>query len=92
MNRRLPRRQSPPRKRSPKLPQVVIYTTATCPYCIKAKTLLNRLHISYIEKNVRTPSIRREMEHRSGRRTVPQIFIRGHHIGGYDDLVKYVHI
>lgn len=64
---------------------VEIYTTPTCPYCIAAKALLARKGISYAETDVSAD--RATMVQRAGgRRTVPQIFIGGAHIGGCDDL------
>lgn len=68
--------------------RIVIYGTRWCPYCHRAKTLLDRLGIRYVEIDVDAdPSKRREMMARAhGRRTVPQIFIDGQGIGGCDDL------
>lgn len=65
-----------------------IYTTDYCPYCDRAKDLLSQLGYSYQEINVQhDPKLREEMMAKShGRRTVPQIFIGEHHIGGCDDL------
>ncbi len=66
---------------------VVIYTTEVCPYCVRAKQLLDRKGMSYIEIRVDLdPAKRDEMIAKSGRRTVPQIFIGDQHIGGCDDL------
>lgn len=66
---------------------VVIYTTNYCPYCVKAKTLLERKGVSFQEIDVTNPDDRTVMlEKSNGRRTVPQIFINDHHIGGCDDL------
>ena len=68
---------------------ISIYTTSHCPYCVKAKALLDRKHISYEEINVEDPEERAKMISIAGGRTsVPQIFINGHHIGGCDDLHK----
>lgn len=70
------------------LPHVRMYATAVCPYCIRAEQLLKRKGISEIEK-VRIdldPAQRDEMIQLTGQRTVPQIFINGHHVGGCDDL------
>jgi glutaredoxin 3 len=68
---------------------VEIYTTAMCPYCVSAKAYLQRKGLEYSEVRVDTdPARREEMLSRSGgRRTVPQIFIDGVHVGGFDDLV-----
>jgi glutaredoxin 3 len=66
--------------------QVVIYTTSYCPYCTAAKALLRSKKVAFDEIDVTSdPSRRAEMEQRSQRRTVPQIFIDGKAIGGYDD-------
>lgn len=68
--------------------KVEIYTTPTCPYCMAAKSLLKRKGVSYEETDVsRDPDLRTAMMQRAGgRRSVPQIFIGGQHIGGSDDL------
>ena len=69
------------------MPRVEIYTTQTCPYCIAAKKLLQSKGVSYEETDVGTdPAIREAMTARAGRRSVPQIFIGGTHVGGCDDL------
>ncbi len=66
---------------------VTIYTGALCGYCDMAKRLLNAKGVTYEEIPVDMDVARRaEMEQRSGRRSVPQIFIGQQHIGGYDDL------
>lgn len=66
--------------------QVVIYTTTYCPYCTGAKALLRSKNVSFEEIDVTDdPQRRAEMEKLSRRRTVPQIFIDGKPIGGYDD-------
>jgi glutaredoxin 3 len=70
--------------------QAIIYTTATCPYCVRAKQLLDAKDIPYTEIRVDLDEAEREkMINLTGRRTVPQIFIDGQHIGGCDDL--YAH-
>lgn len=70
--------------------EVMIYTTAICPYCVQAKQLLQAKNLVYTEIRVDLDDIEREkMIALSGRRTVPQIFIDGKHIGGYDDLCAY---
>lgn len=68
--------------------RVEIYTTPTCPYCVAAKRLLARKGATYQETDVsREPALRQAMTERAkGRRTVPQIFIGGQHVGGSDDL------
>ena len=67
---------------------VEIYTTPFCPYCHAAKRLLQRKGADYAEIDVsHDPELRAKMIHRAnGRRTVPQIFIGGRHVGGSDDL------
>ena len=69
--------------------RVEIYTTAICPYCVAAKQFLKQRGLPYEEVRVdMEPSRREEMLARSaGRRTVPQIFVNGEHVGGFDDLV-----
>ncbi len=65
---------------------VVIYTTRYCPYCSAAKALLRSKNIPFAEIDVTDdPDRRAEMERLSSRRTVPQIFVDGKPIGGYDD-------
>ncbi|MGV8917207.1 MAG: glutaredoxin 3 [Pseudomonas sp.] len=69
--------------------EVTMYTTSTCPYCRNAKALLASKNITYKEINVELDmSRRKEMMALSGRRTVPQIFVGEHHVGGFDDLAK----
>ena len=66
---------------------VTLYTTAYCPYCIRAKALLDDKTVAYTEFAVdNQPQLRREMMERSGRQTVPQIWVGEQHIGGFDDL------
>ncbi len=69
--------------------EIVMYTTAVCPYCNAAKSLLARKgHTAITEVRVDAqPELRDEMIQRSQRRTVPQIFINGTHVGGHDDMV-----
>ena len=68
-------------------PAVVMYTTSWCPYCERARRLLTAKGASFSEIDVESaPEKRAEMQSRSGRRTVPQIFIGEHHVGGSDDL------
>jgi glutaredoxin 3 len=69
--------------------QVTMYTTAMCPYCVRAEQLLRAKGISELNK-VRVdlePARRVEMMERTGRRTVPQIYVGDQHVGGYEDLV-----
>ncbi len=68
---------------------VKMYTTAVCPYCVRAKQLLTSKGVTHIEE-VRidtNPVARAQMMEITGRRTVPQIFIGETHVGGCDDLM-----
>lgn len=68
--------------------KVVMYTSAVCPYCINAERLLRSKGVTEIEK-IRVdmqPELRAEMMEKTGRRTVPQIYIGERHVGGFDDL------
>ena len=70
--------------------KVVMYSTAFCPYCIMAERMLHKRGVKEIEK-IRVdldPARRAEMMEKTGRRTVPQIYIGETHVGGYDDLAK----
>jgi len=68
---------------------VVVYTQAFCGYCAAARKLLKQKGVAFEEIDVTLSAARRrEMTDRSGRRTVPQIFIGAEHIGGYDDIAK----
>ncbi|TRW90740.1 glutaredoxin 3 [Candidatus Methylobacter oryzae] len=69
------------------MPEILIYTTNICPYCIMAKRLLDKKGAHYKEINVdANPGLREEMMRKTKRRTVPQIYIGDYHVGGYDDL------
>ena len=73
--------------------RVLIYSTAVCPSCIRAEQLLKRKGVLEIEK-IRVdlkPELREEMIEKTGRRTVPQIFIGDEYVGGYDDLAELNH-
>lgn len=66
--------------------EVVMYTNSTCGWCRRARALFTSRGIAFTDIDVNTvPGSRDEMRERSGRDTVPQIFICGHHVGGYDD-------
>ncbi|MDE2345974.1 MAG: glutaredoxin 3 [Gammaproteobacteria bacterium] len=66
---------------------VIIYSTRICGYCMRAKAVLQSKHLKYTEYLVDLdPSRRQEMEQKSGRRSVPQIFIGDNHVGGYEEL------
>jgi glutaredoxin 3 len=70
------------------MPKVVMYSTAVCPYCQRAEMLLKQRGVTEIEK-IRIdldPAQRDQMIAKTGRRTVPQIFIGERHVGGFDDL------
>lgn len=72
---------------------VSMYSTATCPFCIRAERLLNAKGVTEIEK-IRVdldPQRRVEMMQKTGRRTVPQIYIDARHVGGYEDLAALDH-
>jgi glutaredoxin 3 len=69
------------------MPNIIIYTTRICPYCIMAKRLLDKKGACYQEINVDAdPGLREEMMIKTKQRTVPQIFIGNRHIGGFDEL------
>lgn len=73
--------------------KVLMYCTAVCPYCVRAEQLLQRRGVREIEK-IRVdlqPELRVEMMEKTGRRTVPQIYIGDKHVGGYDDLAALDH-
>lgn len=68
--------------------EITMYCTATCPYCVRADALLRRRGVADIRKIFidRDPAQRTVMMQRTGRRTVPQIYIGERHVGGYTDL------
>lgn len=68
--------------------EIIIYTKSICPYCVKAKALLDRKALKYKEISVENnDALREELVIKSGgRKTVPQIFIGNYHVGGCDDL------
>lgn len=69
------------------MPEILIYTTNICPYCMMAKRLLDKKGAHYKEINVDAkPGLREEMMLKTKRRTVPQIYIGDYHVGGFDDL------
>ena len=71
------------------MPEIVMYTTGMCPYCVRAKMLLQRKGMDWEEKRIDLDrGLMGEMLQRSNRRTVPQIFIDDYHVGGYDDLAE----
>ncbi|MBF0109850.1 MAG: glutaredoxin 3 [Magnetococcales bacterium] len=72
------------------MPKIEIYSTTVCPFCVRAKMLLDKKKVSYTEYNLtHNPELRDQMLARAnGRKTVPQIFIDGRHVGGCDDLYE----
>ncbi|GLR14219.1 glutaredoxin [Chitinimonas prasina] len=75
------------------MPTITMYSTGVCPYCIRAEQLLKSKGVA-IDEKVRVdldPARRDEMMLRTGRRTVPQIYIDDFHVGGYDDLAALDH-
>jgi glutaredoxin 3 len=73
--------------------KILMYATGVCPYCVMAERLLRAKGVAEIEK-IRVdldPARREEMMRRTGRRTVPQIYIGDRHVGGYDDLAALDH-
>ena len=69
------------------MPDIIVYSTPFCPYCVRAKRLLEEKGVPFTEIGVMgKPELRREMEARSGGYTVPQIFIDDKHVGGCDEL------
>ncbi len=74
----------------PDMMKVVMYSSGFCPYCIRAERMLRARGVAEIEK-IRidlNPARRAEMVEKTGRRTVPQIYIGDTHVGGYDDLAQ----
>ena len=73
--------------------KITMYSTAVCPFCVRAERLLNSKGITEIEK-VRVdldPGLGQEMMAKTGRRTVPQIYIGERHVGGFEDLAALEH-
>jgi glutaredoxin 3 len=74
------------------MPRVTMYCTAVCPYCVAAERLLRHKGVEIDKIRVdMEPSRRAEMMQRTGRRTVPQIYVGEQHVGGYDDLAALDH-
>lgn len=71
------------------MPEIVIYTTRFCPYCVRARRLLDKKGVSYQDIGIDSePEKRSEMIQRSQRTSVPQIFIDNFHVGGFDDMAE----
>lgn len=69
------------------MPKIVVYTTSYCPFCTRAKALLCSKNVAFEEIDVtRDERLQEEVKRLSGRRTVPQIFIDGKSVGGFDDI------
>ena len=69
------------------MPEVVMYSTGWCPYCARARALFERKGITFREIDIETNAeLRAEMLTRSGRRSVPQIFVGERHLGGFEEL------
>lgn len=70
------------------MPDVTMYTTAVCPYCVAAKNFLKSRGVAWTEVRVdMDPAARKAMMEMSRRTSVPQIFIGGTHVGGFDEMV-----
>lgn len=66
---------------------VTVYSTTICPYCVRAKQLLSQKGVAYEDINLdKNPELRSDVMRRSGRRTVPQIWVGETHVGGFDEL------
>jgi len=77
-------------RREVTVPTITMYTTAICPFCIQAERYLKAKgvkEIAFVRVDL-DPALRRAMMERTGRRTVPQIYIDDFHVGGYEDLVE----
>ena len=69
-------------------PAIVIYSSQYCPFCFRAKAILQQKGVSFSEINVDgNPQLRQEMTEKAGRHTVPQIWIGERHVGGCDELM-----
>ncbi len=72
------------------MPNVVLYTTEHCPFCVRARMLLDKKHVEYTDIRIDAePQKRDEMLAKAnGRTSVPQIFIDDFHVGGFDDMAE----
>ena len=68
--------------------KVEMYSTASCPYCVRAEKLFEKKDIKYekIRVDLEEDRLTEMLARSNGRKTVPQIFVNGHHVGGFDDL------
>jgi glutaredoxin 3 len=70
------------------MPDILIYSSAICPYCVAAKNFLKARGLGFREIRIDTdPAARTEMLAKAQRSSVPQIFVNGSHVGGFDDMV-----
>ena len=70
--------------------KVTIYSTRICPYCVRAKNYFSKKNIEYTEIMIdKDITSMREMMEKTGRKSVPQIFIGDYHVGGFDDLIEH---
>lgn len=72
------------------MPEIVMYCTAYCPYCVRAEHLLNKkgVEVEKIRIDLDGEKFAEMLQRASGRRSVPQIFIGDYHVGGFDDMVE----
>lgn len=70
------------------MPNIIVYSGPSCPYCVRAKALLKKKGVTFEEVDVKADTARFEemLAKSNGKRTIPQIFINGVHVGGCDDL------
>lgn len=77
----------------PKKSNIIVYSTEFCPYCMRVRSLLEEKGVAYSDIRVdKQPESRQEMMQRSGRSSVPQIFIDDFHVGGCNDLFELDHL
>ena len=70
--------------------KITIYSTRICPYCVRAKNFFSKKNLEYTEIMIdQDPQKMKEMIEKSGRQSVPQIFIGDYHVGGFDDLIEH---
>lgn len=74
------------------MPNVVMYSTKFCPFCVRARMLLEKKGVDYTDIRVdKEPQLRQEMAEKAGRSSVPQIWIDDYHVGGCDELYALEH-